>query len=325
MQESLALEHGQELLTDPPEDLLDGRVVANKCPRHLQALGRNIADGSEDVAGNPRHKVGTVLCLNIHDLIVHHFHGHLSTIDGGGSEVPAMARITGGHHVPRIKHLLSQLRHSKSTEVLRAAAGERSEAGHEEVETREGNHVDSQLAYVCIQLPGKSEGSGHSTHGGADEMIQITRGRIVKLQCAEANVKQCLVINAVSGISVFYELVAGENGIVRLHHSVRHFGRREDAERVDDSIRKLFADLGDEESAHARPSAPADGMGKLKALQAVASFCLSAHNVQHLLHKLSSFRVVTFSPVVASSRLSCCNRELIGHNNKMLSNKETDV
>ena len=46
--------------------------------------------------------------------------------------------------------------------LLRTTGGERSEPRHEEVETREGNHVDCQLPQVSIELAGEPEAGGHS-------------------------------------------------------------------------------------------------------------------------------------------------------------------
>ena len=46
--------------------------------------------------------------------------------------------------------------------LLRAAGGQRGEAGHEEVEAGEGNHVDRQLPQVSVQLAGEPEAGGHA-------------------------------------------------------------------------------------------------------------------------------------------------------------------
>src|SRR4051812_30288651 len=45
-------------------------------------------------------------------------------------------------------------------------------------------------------------------------------------------------------------------------------------------------------------------MGHLKALKAVTVFRLLAHNIKHRVYQLSTFRVVTLGPIVASPRLA---------------------
>ena len=66
--------------------------------------------------------------------------------------------------------------------LLGAAGGQRGEAGHEEVEAGEGNHVDRQLAQVSVELAGEPEGGGHPGHGQGDQVVQIAVGRVSELQ-----------------------------------------------------------------------------------------------------------------------------------------------
>ena len=60
--------------------------------------------------------------------------------------------ITSSHHVFGIKHLAGEFRHGEVAVLLGAPRGERGEAGHEEVEAGEGNHVHGQLSEVGVQL-----------------------------------------------------------------------------------------------------------------------------------------------------------------------------
>src|SRR4051812_29309956 len=53
MQESLAPEHGSELVTDTLEQLLDGGRVTDEGGGHLEAAGRDGAEGGLDVVGDP--------------------------------------------------------------------------------------------------------------------------------------------------------------------------------------------------------------------------------------------------------------------------------
>ena len=50
-----------------------------------------------------------------------------------------MPGVASSHHVLGIEHLLGQLRDGEGTVLLAATGCERSESGHEEVETGEGN------------------------------------------------------------------------------------------------------------------------------------------------------------------------------------------
>ena len=61
-----------------------------------------------------------------------------------------MARVGGAHHVLRVELLLGELRKGERAVLLRAARRERREADHEEVETRERDHVDGELAEFYI-------------------------------------------------------------------------------------------------------------------------------------------------------------------------------
>ena len=71
VKEGLPPEHGCELLTDALEHLLDGGGVADEGGCHLEAPGRDVADGGLDIVGDPLHKVGGILVLHLQQLLVH--------------------------------------------------------------------------------------------------------------------------------------------------------------------------------------------------------------------------------------------------------------
>ena len=146
MEEGLATEHGRELLRDTLEELLDGRAVTDERSGHLETTWGDVAHGGLDVVRDPFDKVAAVLVLHVEDLLVHLLHGHTTTEDDGHSKIAAMAGVAGGHHVLGVEHLLSQLWDGQGPVLLAATGRERGEAGHKEVETREGHHVDGQLA-----------------------------------------------------------------------------------------------------------------------------------------------------------------------------------
>ena len=85
MQKRLAPEHDGELLGDALPGLLDGGGVANKGGGHLEALGRDVADGGLDVVGDPLDEVRGVLVDDVDHLLVDLLGGHTATEQDGAS------------------------------------------------------------------------------------------------------------------------------------------------------------------------------------------------------------------------------------------------
>ena len=141
MKESFASEHSGELFGHTLEQLLDGGTVSNEGGGHLETAWWDVAHSGLHVVGDPFHEVAAVLVLHIQHLLVHLLHGHATTEHGCDCEVTAMTRIASGHHVLGIKHLLGQLGHRQCAVLLGSAAGEWSEAGHEEVQTERDAHT----------------------------------------------------------------------------------------------------------------------------------------------------------------------------------------
>jgi len=88
----------------------------------------------------------------------------LTPEDAGHREVASVPGIAGGHHVLGVEHLLGQFRHREGAVLLGSLGGQRSESGHEEVQTREGHHVHRQLAKISVQLARETQAGGHSGH-----------------------------------------------------------------------------------------------------------------------------------------------------------------
>ena len=224
VEEGLAAEHGGELLRDALEELLDGRAVTDERARHLETTWWDVAHGSFDVVGDPFNKVAAVLVLHVQHLLVNLLHGHAATEDGGHSQVASVAGVAGGHHVLGVKHLLSQLWDCEGAVLLATPGRQGGKAGHEEVQTREGHHVDGQFTKVSVQLTWEPQAGGHSRHGGRDEMVEITIGGCGQLQGTEADVVEGLVVDAEALICVLNQLMHRESGVVWLDNRVRHFG-----------------------------------------------------------------------------------------------------
>merc|ERR1719305_1117759 len=99
VKEGLAAEHAGELLGHALPHLLDRCGVAKEAGGHLEALGGDVAHGGLDVVGDPLDEVGRVLVLDVEHLLVNLLGGHTATVHNGASEVAAVARIGGAHHV----------------------------------------------------------------------------------------------------------------------------------------------------------------------------------------------------------------------------------
>merc|ERR1711893_353497 len=207
MQESLTTEHSGELLGDTLEQLLDGSAVSNEGGRHLETTWRDVTDGGLDVVGDPFNDVAAVLVLHVEHLLVDLLHGHAATEHGSDGEVTAVARIAGSHHVLGVEHLLSELGHGESAVLLATTGSERSEARHEEMETREGHHVDCKLTEISVELTWESQAGGDTRHGSRHQMVEITVGWCGWLEGTEADVIQSLVVYAVGLICVLNKLV----------------------------------------------------------------------------------------------------------------------
>src|SRR5699024_10100690 len=91
MQESLATEHGSELLTNTLEELLDRGRVADEGGRRLEATGRDGAEGGLDVVGAPLDEVGRVLVLHVTHLVLDLLHGDLATAASGSVKASSAA------------------------------------------------------------------------------------------------------------------------------------------------------------------------------------------------------------------------------------------
>ena len=89
------------------------------------------------------------------------------------SKVSTVAEIRSSHHVLGSNICWVNSGNGDGTERVSATAGERSEANHEEMETRERNHVDSQLSEIGVELTWESKASGDTGHDGRDQVVKI--------------------------------------------------------------------------------------------------------------------------------------------------------
>lgn len=305
MEKSFAPEHHRELLTNPAEDLLNGRVVADESRGHLEASRWDVTHCDFDIMGDPVHKVVVVSLLHREHLLINLLGGHPATEHAGHGEVAAVPWVARCHHVAGVKHLLGELRHGEGSVLLAATRRQGGKPWHEEVEAWEWHHVDRQLPQIGVELSGESQRGGDPTHGHADQVVEVPVGGRGELQRAEANVVEGFVVDAEGFVRVLQELVDRQGGIVRLYYGVGDFRGGHDAEGIHDAVRVVLPNLVDDERPHAGASPTTQRVNQLESLQAVAAFALIPHPVYHLLHQLCSLSVVTLCPIVSSSRVPC--------------------
>jgi hypothetical protein len=109
---------------------------------------------------------------------------------------------------------LGELGDGKSSVLLGTSGGKRSESNHEEVESGEGNEVDSELSEIRVKLSRESEATGDSGDGSGDEVVKVTISGGGELEGSEADVIKGLVINDLDLIGVLNKLMDGEGSIV---------------------------------------------------------------------------------------------------------------
>merc|ERR1712144_43801 len=310
VKEGLATEHASELLGDALPELLDGGGVTNEDGSHLETLGGDVADGGLDVVGDPLHEVGGVLVLDVEHLLVNLLGGHTATEEGRASEVATVTGVSGAHHVLGIEHLLGELGHGEGTVLLGATGGKGGEPSEEEVETGEGDEIDTELAEVRVELTREAKAASHTGHAGGAEMVEVTVGGGGELEGTEADVVQGLVVKAHALVGVLHKLVDGEGGVVRLDNSVGHLGGWHHGEGEHHTVGVLLADLGDQESSHTGTGTATEGVAELEALEAIAGLGLLAHNVEHGVDELGTLGVVTLGPVITGTSLA--EHEVVG-------------
>merc|ERR1711977_772103 len=221
---------------------------------------------------------------------------HLETLGGDVAD--------GGHDVVGIEHLLGELGHGEGTVLLGATGGERGEPSEEEVETGEGDEIDTELAEVRVELTREAKAASHTGHAGGAEMVEVTIGGSGELEGTEADVVQGLVVKAHALVGVLHKLVDGEGGVVRLDNSVGHLGGWHHREGEHHAVGVLLADLGDEESSHTGTSTATEGVAELEALEAVARLGLLTHDIEDGVDQLGTLGVVALGPVVTSASLA---------------------
>jgi len=82
-----------------------------------------------------------------------------------------------------------------------------SETDHEEVQTRERNHVDSEFSKIRVELTRESETGGDARHDGRDEVVEISVRRSIEFEGTNADIVQRFIVNAESLVRVLDKLL----------------------------------------------------------------------------------------------------------------------
>ena len=175
-----------------------------------------------DVSGDPLYKVLRVLGLDSLNLILDLFHRDFASEDTHDRKVSTVSWVRRSHHVSSVKHLLSELGYRYGSIAGRTICCERSETDHEEMETREGHHVDGQLSQIRVELTGESETGGDTGHDERHEIVQVGVSGTSHFERSEADVVQSFVVDTEGLVRVFDELMDGKGGIVWLDDGVRY-------------------------------------------------------------------------------------------------------
>jgi hypothetical protein len=172
------------------------------------------------------------------------------------------------------------------------------------METREGNHVDSQLSEVRVELTRESETGGDTGHDGRNQVVKVSVRWVGELEGSHADVVESLVVDTEGLIRVLDQLMDGEGSIVWLDNGVGHLGGWDNGEGSHHTVGELLTDLGDQERTHTSTGSTTKRVGDLETLKAVASLSLTTNDIEDLVDELSTLSVMSLSPVVASSRLT---------------------
>merc|ERR1719361_795771 len=304
MEESLSSVHSTKLSGQTLEDAFQCRGVGNECRAHVARNWRRFNNGALNVVGNPLDKVVSLLVLKFVHILVDVVCGHTSTEAERGCQVLSIVWFDVGEEVSCAVSLCRQLlnRHFYLFGMVRT--NKRCLRNEEEVESREGDQVDSQLSKVAVQFTREAKGRSHTATSLSNKSIQLTVSGLFVLQNVVVDVVQSLVVNDKRFVRVFQQLMRRKNSVIRFDNGIGHFGGWEHGVGGGNSVWVAVTNLQQEKSSHTRTSSSSERVENLETLRRVALLNFLADSVQHRLHKLCTFSVVSFCPVVSCSVVS---------------------
>jgi len=145
--------------------------------------------------------------LNTPHLFIDLLHADFATENSCDSQVSPLSGIGGGHHVPCIKHLLSQLWDADGMKLSTSTGDQWSKSDHEEVQTWEGNHIDSEFSEIRVELTRETKTSGYAGHNEGNEVVEVAVGRGIEFESTNADIVQCLIVNTECLVRILNELL----------------------------------------------------------------------------------------------------------------------
>ena len=122
-------------------------------------------------------------------------------------EVATTPGVGSGHRVLGVEHLLGELWNEDGAVLLAPTNGQGGIARHEEVETWKGGHVDGQLPQVRVELTWEAQAGRDIGHDDRHEVAEVIVCRGCQLEGTEADIVQCLVLDAEGLVRVLDELL----------------------------------------------------------------------------------------------------------------------
>ena len=292
------------MLSDSLEHFLNGSGVSKESNSHLKTLWWDITHWWFNVVWNPFNEVRWVLVLHIQHLLVDFFGWHSSSEKCWCSKISSVSWVRCAHHVFGIKHLLSQFWDSQGSVLLRPSWGKWCESSHEEVESWEWNQVDGKLSKIWIKLSWESKAASYSWNGSWDQVVKISISWGCEFQCSEANIIKGFIVNAHNFISILNQLMDWKSSIVWLNDSIWYFGWWHHRECAHYSVWVFLSNFWNQKSSHSWSGTSSKRVSNLESLETIATFCFFSNDVQYWVNQLSTFCVMSFSPVVSSTALS---------------------
>jgi len=147
-----------ELRVRALEDLRDGGGVGDKGGRGSLADRGHSAEGGKGTVGDPGDEVGRVLALVVVNGGLNVAHRQLATVGDRDGEVLAHEGVDGGKKAAALEEGGGELGDVGGGVSAVSRGNKGSVTSSEEVETREGDHVDGELAEVRVEETGEAEG-----------------------------------------------------------------------------------------------------------------------------------------------------------------------